>query len=188
MSEIGKNARDESGRIQSGSEPELLNVFHSADSRGVFSKPFSFALERVPFEIRELFWTVSAKGTIRGMHIQTAPAASAKLVWVSAGSIHDVLIDLRSGASFGRVSSYELDADSGTALYVPTGFAHGFQALSDATIVNYATSYEYTPEFDTGVNAHSFGYRWPLSDWSGSDRDAALVELDRWRESNRGVN
>lgn len=158
-------------------EPVLLDTFHVADQRGTFSKPYSYALGEVPFVIRELFWSTSSPGTVRGMHLQLAPAAAAKLVWVSAGEIADVLVDVRPGPSWGTISRYHLAAAEGTALLVPAGFAHGFQALTEDTIVNYAQDREFSPAHDAGINWRSVPIDWPLPVTSTSARDDALPTL-----------
>ena len=158
-------------------EPVLFTTFHVADQRGTFSKPYSYAVGEVPFVIRELFWSTSSRGTVRGMHFQLPPAATAKLVWVSAGEIVDALVDLRPGPGWGRVSEYRLAAAEGTALLVPVGFAHGFQALADDTIVNYAQDREFSPADDAGINWRSAAIEWPLPVSSTSVRDDALPAL-----------
>ena len=77
------------------------------------------------------------RGTLRGMHRQAAPHAQAKVVRCTRGSIHDVIIDLRTeSATFGRWIAVNLSAASATMLYVPEGFAHGFQTLDDDTDVS----------------------------------------------------
>lgn len=158
-------------------EPVLFPTFHVADSRGTFSKPYSYATGDVPFTIRELFWSTSAKGTVRGMHFQLPPAQAAKLVWVSVGEIVDVLVDVRPGVGYGTVSEYRLSAAEGTALLVPVGFAHGFQALTDGALVNYAQEHEFDPGLDAGINWRSMEYTWPLEPTATSARDDALPSL-----------
>lgn len=158
-------------------EPVLFTTFHVADQRGAFSKPYSYALGDVPFVIRELFWSTSGRGTVRGLHFQLPPAAAAKLVWVSAGEIVDVLVDVRPGPGWGAVSRYRLSAAEGTALLVPVGFAHGFQAQTDGTIVNYAQDREFSPAHDAGINWRSAAIEWPLPVTSTSPRDDALPAL-----------
>ncbi len=158
-------------------EPALFSTFHVGDARGTFSKPYSHAFGEVPFTIRELFWSTSSRGTVRGMHLQLPPAAAAKLVWVSAGEIVDVLVDVRPGPSWGAVHQYRLSADEGTALLVPVGFAHGFQAQIDDTIVNYAQDREFSPDHDAGINWRSAGIEWPLPVSSTSARDDALPAI-----------
>lgn len=158
-------------------EPVLFTTFHVGDERGTFSKPYSHAFGAVPFNIRELFWSTSARGTVRGMHFQYPPAATAKLVWVSSGAILDVLVDLRPGPSWGDIHRYELSASEGTALLVPVGFAHGFQALVDDTIVNYAQDREFSAPHDAGINWRSLDLAWPLPVASTSARDDALPAI-----------
>ena len=103
-------------------EPILATGYFAEDSRGTFSKPYTAGVGR-DFEIRKLFWTTSAKGAIRGMHFQLPPREIAKLVWVSQGSVFDVLVDLRGGEGYGATYEYELDAASGHVLYVLARFA-----------------------------------------------------------------
>ncbi len=159
-------------------EPVLYPTFHVTDHRGAFSKPYSYAFGSVPFTIRELFWSTSAEGSVRGMHFQLPPAATAKLVWVSRGSILDVLVDVRRGPSYGAVAEFRLSADVGTALLVPVGFAHGFQSLTDGAVVNYAQDHEFSAEHDAGINWRSIGFTWPLPVTATSARDDALPTLD----------
>ena len=114
-------------------------------------------------------------GTLRGMHFQRHPHEEAKLVRCTSGAIYDVIIDLRPASStFGQWVGVELDADSGQALYVPEGFAHGFQTLVDASDVLYMISTPYVPEAGAGVrwNDPAFAVQWPeAADRVISDRD-----------------
>ena len=158
--------------------PTLLPIPLLADSRGAFAKPFSDA--EAGFQIRELFWTRSSRGSIRGMHFQTPPHDLHKLVWVSQGSIVDVVVDVRKHAGFGATSVFELSADQGSAVWVPSGYAHGFQALEDDTVVNYAVDAVYAPSNDTGVRWDSFGFAWPLAPGAISERDASFASLDEF--------
>lgn len=164
--------------MQSRTIPTLLPAFRAADSRGVFSKPYSYDKANAPFAVRELFWSSSKKGVVRGMHCQLPPAAAAKLIWVSRGSIVDVAVDLRRGTTYGNVHEFMLSADEGSAVLIPIGFAHGFQALSDDAIVNYAQEHEYAPATDTGVNWRTIDYRWPIDVSDTSARDESLPALD----------
>jgi dTDP-4-dehydrorhamnose 3,5-epimerase len=144
----------------------------------VFCKPFSEASNAAPsFDLREFYWTRSTVGAIRGMHCQTPPFACNKLVWVSSGAIIDVAVDLRRGAGFGTVTSVRLDAATGSAVWIPVGFAHGFQSLEEGSIVNYAVDAPYSNEHDTGVLWSSVDFDWPLPVGLVSDRDQHLVPL-----------
>jgi dTDP-4-dehydrorhamnose 3,5-epimerase len=153
-------------------EPYLLEAPVNGDARGKFSKPLHVgALHDACFEVREIFWSTSSTGVIRGIHFQTPPRQLAKLVWVSQGSLFDVVVDLRKGATFGRVTTFGLDSVSGHTLWVPPGFGHGFQALEDETIVNYATDGFYSPEHDVGIAWDSIDLDWPLPVSVVSNRD-----------------
>ncbi|MDB5058335.1 MAG: dTDP-4-dehydrorhamnose 3,5-epimerase [Chloroflexi bacterium] len=104
------------------------------------------------------------KGTLRGMHYQAAPRAEAKLVRCTAGAIDDVIIDLRPESStFKQHQSVLLTAENRRMLYVPPGFAHGFQTLANDTEVFYQMSEFYAPEHSKGVrwDDPAFAIRWP---------------------------
>lgn len=104
------------------------------------------------------------KGTLRGMHYQTAPHEDAKLVRCTRGQIYDVIIDLRlQSPTYKQWLAVELSADNRKMLYIPEGFAHGFQTLTDNTEVFYQMSEFYHPECAEGVrwNDPAFGIRWP---------------------------
>ena len=107
------------------------------------------------------------KGTLRGMHYQVKPNEEAKLVRCTRGAIYDVIIDLRSQSrTFTQWAAVELTAANYRMLYVPEGFAHGFQTLDDDTEVFYLMSEFYHPECGRGVrwDDPAFGITWPQSD------------------------
>jgi dTDP-4-dehydrorhamnose 3,5-epimerase len=107
------------------------------------------------------------RGTLRGMHFQEAPHAEAKLVRCTRGAIFDVALDLRpESPNHGRWVGVELSADNRRALYVPEGFAHGYQTLEDGTETFYQVSEWYTPGSERGVrwNDPAFEIDWPLAD------------------------
>jgi dTDP-4-dehydrorhamnose 3,5-epimerase len=120
-------------------------------------------------------------GTLRGMHYQRAPHEEAKLVRCTSGAIYDVIVDLRAGSgTFAQWVGVELDAASGRALYVPEGFAHGFQTLVDETDVLYMISTRYAPAASTGVrwDDPAFAIAWPEADERViSDRDRAWPDF-----------
>ena len=114
------------------------------------------------------------KGTLRGLHYQTPPCAEAKLVRCTHGAIHDVIVDLRRGSpTFARHASVELSASNRLMMYVPEGFAHGFQTLTDHAEVSYQMSQAHSPEHARGVrwNDPAFGIDWPLAITTMSERD-----------------
>lgn len=105
------------------------------------------------------------KGTLRGMHFQVAPWQEAKLVRCTQGAILDVMIDLRPDSPTHRKwVAVELTVDNRKVMYVPEGFAHGYQTLTDEAEVMYQTSQFYAPNSATGVryNDPAFGIQWPL--------------------------
>ncbi len=104
------------------------------------------------------------RGTIRGMHLQIPPFAEAKLVRCTQGAIYDVIVDLRpDSATYQKWIGVELTAENRRALYVPEGFAHGFQTLADNTEVFYQMSEFYAPECARGFrwNDPTFNINWP---------------------------
>ncbi len=106
------------------------------------------------------------KGTVRGLHFQTAPHVQGKLVRVVQGCIYDVVVDLRrSSPTFGKHVGARLSADNRNQLWVPPGFAHGFCTLEDDVEVLYKTTDYYVPECDAGIiwNNASFDIDWPVS-------------------------
>jgi dTDP-4-dehydrorhamnose 3,5-epimerase len=148
------------------------------DPRGLFARTFC---ER-EFEVRgletrfvqhSLSQTVQ-KGTIRGMHFQIGAASEVKVVSCSRGVILDVIIDLRKDSPMhARWEGFELSASKRNSLYIPKGFAHGFQALTDDVEVTYLISEFYSPTAAAGVRFDdpAFAISWPLAPVSMSDKD-----------------
>ena len=124
----------------------------------------------------------AAAGTVRGLHYQRQPAAQAKLVRVLSGAVFDVAVDVRrSSPTFGRHVSLTLTAESGEALFVPAGFAHGICTLEPSTEVAYKVSAFHSPALDTGIlwNDAALCIAWPLGGKAPilSTRDLALPRL-----------
>lgn len=114
------------------------------------------------------------RGTLRGMHFQTKPHQEAKLVRCTAGSIYDVIVDLREGSpTFRKWFSIEISSTNRVMLYIPEDFAHGFQTLEDSTEVAYQMSEYYHPESARGLrwNDPVIDIRWPLAVSVVSERD-----------------
>lgn len=106
------------------------------------------------------------KATLRGMHFQVAPHEETKVVRCTRGAIFDVILDLRPGsATFKRWFGVELSAGNGRALYVPAGFAHGFQTLTDDSEVAYQISEFHEPQSARGVrwDDPAFAIEWPAA-------------------------
>lgn len=114
------------------------------------------------------------RGTLRGMHYQAEPYAEAKLVRCSAGAIYDVIVDLRQGsATYRQWLAVELTAANHKMIYIPEGFAHGFQTLADESEVFYQISEPYISECARGVRWDDpvFRIEWPIADPIVSGRD-----------------
>lgn len=148
------------------------------DDRGFFARTFcarEFSQLGLEAEFVQCSTSFNARrGTLRGLHYQREPAAEAKLVRCTAGAILDVMVDVRPGSpTFGRHFSVELTAGNRLALYVPPGFAHGFQTLEDATEVLYQISEYHAPEQAAGIRFDDprLGLRWPLPVTAISERD-----------------
>ena len=116
------------------------------------------------------------RGTVRGLHFQRAPHEETKIVRCTRGGIFDVIVDLRpQSASYLRWQGFELTAENRKALYVPKGFAHGFQSLADNAEIVYQISEFYAPNSAAGYryNDVAFGIAWPLPVTAISERDLA---------------
>lgn len=114
------------------------------------------------------------RGTLRGFHWQAPPKAEDKIVRVTRGAIHDVIVDLRPDfVTYLQHFAVELTADNGRMLYIPKGFAHGLQTLADNTEVFYQMSDFFAPECSRGArwNDPAFGVAWPLSNPIMNERD-----------------
>jgi len=110
--------------------------------------------------------TVSPKqGTLRGLHYQVAPHEEVKLVRCTQGAIYDVIIDLRpESPTYLEWLGTELTARNRKMIYIPGGFAHGYQILMDDTEVFYQVGQFYTPEYERGIRWDDpvFAVEWPL--------------------------
>jgi len=144
-------------------ELELLG-----DERGWFARTF----DAEEFRARGLNYNVvqcnasfnARRGTMRGMHYQAEPHGESKLVRCVRGTIFDVAVDLRPGSPMHRSwHAVELSAENGCAFYIPAGFAHGFQTLTDDCEVLYQMGHRYVPEATRGVrwDDPAFGIEWP---------------------------
>lgn len=157
------------------------------DERGFLSRLFctqEFAALGLNRPIAQINHTYTAqKGTVRGMHFQHPPYTETKLVTCIRGEVFDVAVDLRKGsASFLQHHKEILSAENQTALYIPDGFAHGFQTLTDDCELLYLHTAVYNPEAEDGLHAQDpgLGIQWPLpiTEMSERDRHHALLEND----------
>src|SRR5262245_10275909 len=158
----------------------LIELEPARDERGCFARTFctqEFAAAGLATTfVQQSFSHTLRTGTVRGMHFQRAPHEEVKLIRCLAGALLDVLIDLRPASpTFMQWEAYELAAGDARQLYVPTGFAHGFQRLAPATEVAYMMTAFYAPEAAVGIRHDdpAFNIAWPLPVTDISSKDQA---------------
>lgn len=156
----------------------LIRIKNIVDNRGHFGRAWCqeefkrAGLNPALVQINTAF--SHARGTLRGLHFQLAPHAEVKVARCTAGAIWDVIVDLRKDSpTYLRSFGAELSAANGTMLYVPEGFAHGYQTLTDNAEMYYLTSQFYAPAAARGVRYDdpAFGISWPLPVSVVSDAD-----------------
>jgi dTDP-4-dehydrorhamnose 3,5-epimerase len=158
----------------------LIEPVPARDERGFFARTFCVR-EFADRGLATGFVQHSAsqsrtRGTLRGMHFQRAPHSEVKVVSCLKGAIWDVIIDLRpESTTYRRWQGFELTAENHRRLYVPEGFAHGFQTLCDDTEVGYLISAFYAPLAAAGVRHDdpAFAIEWPLPPTAISEKDRA---------------
>lgn len=122
----------------------------------------------------------SIRGVLRGLHFQREPEAQGKLLRCIRGEIFDVAVDIRKDSpTFGRWVSVILSEENKKMLFIPPGFAHGFQVISDCAEVLYKTTREYSPEHEAGIiwNDTDLAIEWPIKEPILSKRDRQWPSL-----------
>ncbi len=154
---------------------------HLADSRGFFTKTIHADLFRslgLRSDFKEEYYSNSKKDVLRGLHFQTPPHDHAKLVTCPRGEILDVVVDIRIGSpTYGQAMGFDLSEREPVSLYVPSGFAHGFLAKTEDTMVLYRVTSVHAPSNDTGILWSSIDFKWPVTRPIVSDRDAGFKAL-----------
>jgi dTDP-4-dehydrorhamnose 3,5-epimerase len=146
----------------------VIDVDPREDERGFFARTWcrrELAARGLDTEIAQASVSYNRRcGTLRGLHFQRSPHEETKIVRCSRGAIFDVIVDLRSRSpTYLRWQGFQLTADSRRSLYIPKGFAHGFQTLADDTEVDYQISTFYAPQAASGYRYDdaAFGVAWP---------------------------
>jgi dTDP-4-dehydrorhamnose 3,5-epimerase len=162
----------------------LVDVERREDARGFFARSFcrnEFAARGMaPVFVQGNVSFNTRRGTLRGMHFQADPKSEPKLVRCTRGAILDVILDLRPGSpTFRGWVGAELTWENHRALYVPPGFAHGFQTLTADSEVFYLMGEFYDPEFARGVrwDDPAFAIEWPIANPILSERDASYPDF-----------
>jgi dTDP-4-dehydrorhamnose 3,5-epimerase len=156
----------------------LIQLERKEDARGSFARAWcqrEFEAQGLASNIAQMNLSHTLlRGTIRGLHYQAQPCAETKLVSCLRGALYDVIVDLRPQSStYKKWMAVELTAAEHRMLYVPEGFAHGFQSLEDNTELLYLVSQFYSPGHERGIryNDPAFAIHWPLDVLSLSDKD-----------------
>lgn len=137
-----------------------------ADDRGWFKETYQAPRYRelgIP-ELVQQNVSLSKKGVIRGLHFQREPHAQGKLIQVLRGAVWDVVVDIREDSpTYGQWESFDVSAENHRQVWIPAGFAHGFQALEDDTVFHYACSALYNPAAEDSFNVFSeaLALPWP---------------------------
>jgi dTDP-4-dehydrorhamnose 3,5-epimerase len=158
----------------------LIDIQPVEDNRGFFARSFcrdEFAAYGLRTNVAQCNISFNKqKGTLRGMHFQGPPKSEAKLVRCTRGKVYDVILDLRpESPTYCQWVAVELSENNYRSLYIPEGFAHGFQTIEDSTEVFYQMYEFYSPEDARGVrwDDPAFGITWPLPNPTLSERDAS---------------
>jgi len=154
-----------------------------SDIRGFFSEIYKrtdFLSANIPYDFVQTNMSFSKRGVVRGLHYQMIPMEQGKLVTVIKGRIYDVAVDIRKGSPYyGKYVSVELNDQDRSLLWIPPGFAHGFQALEESIVIYFVTK-EYSPSHERCVNwlCEEIGIKWPLkNDAIVNEKDAKCPKL-----------
>ncbi|MEI8377517.1 MAG: dTDP-4-dehydrorhamnose 3,5-epimerase [bacterium] len=146
----------------------LIELEEFCDERGTFARQFckkEFEKQGIEFEVCQANISKNyKKGTLRGLHFQKAPYFEAKIISCFKGAFFDVIVDLREDSpTYLKHSSVELTENSNQMLYIPPMFAHGFQTLTDDTVIYYQLGNYFAPQYYDGIRRDDpkLGIKWP---------------------------
>ncbi|MBP6335454.1 MAG: dTDP-4-dehydrorhamnose 3,5-epimerase [Bacteroidia bacterium] len=163
------------------------------DNRGTFIESFhakSFKQNGIDAEFVQDNQSVSRLGVIRGLHFQESPHGQGKLVRVAFGRALDVVVDIRKGsATYGKSFSIELSSENNKLLWIPEGFAHGFEALSDQVIFSYKVTQYYNQSAERGIlfNDPELGIKWHCKTPIVSEKDLGLPKFRQYAELSNKI-
>lgn len=165
----------------------LIKPFYAADTRGGFIKDYNvevFKQNGIQHELKEVFYSISQKGVLRGLHFQLVKQ-QVKLVRCITGHVYDVIVDLRpQSPTFGQWRGFDLTQDNMNMILVPKYFGHGFLAIENS-IVSYKCAEVFYSEGDSGIkyNDGDINVKWPFDLIGGidnlimSDKDQNLMSF-----------
>jgi dTDP-4-dehydrorhamnose 3,5-epimerase len=162
----------------------LIDIPFFQDDRGFFIETWhqrEFAAAGLTMTFVQENHSRSQRGVLRGLHYQDGTAPLGKLIRCTYGEVFDVAVDIRAGSpTFGQWVSVELSAGNKRQIYVPPGFAHGFQAVSDAAEIQYKQTAFYTPEAEGTIawNDSDLAISWPIATPTLSARDRKGLSLE----------
>lgn len=158
----------------------IIDIEAIGDNRGYFAVGFNqdeFTQHGLQGNFVQINLSFNkTKGTLRGLHARKNDFEEEKLIRVTQGSIYDVIVDIRpQSKTYGQWVGIELSAENNRMVYVPKGFLHGFQTLSDDVLVQYQVSENYMPNVEIGARFDdpAFQIEWPLNITEMSDKDQA---------------
>lgn len=166
----------------------IVEVERFTDERGFFMEPWNkrdFSEAGLTPEFVQEGHSRSGRGVLRGLHYQDMQAPQEKLVRCVVGEVFDVVVDLRVGSpTFGKWYSIVLSAENGKQLYVPVGFAHGFQAISDVSELQYKLTGFYDPKAEGSIlwSDPDVGVSWPIANPILSPKDAVAQTFAQYKE------
>lgn len=157
---------------------KLIELEKLEDERGFFARVWDTKIFQdngmVPNTVQCNISYTKIKGSIRGLHYQKNPFEESKLIRCTKGKILDVVIDLRPfSKTYKKYEGFELSENNHKMVYMPEGFAHGFQTLEDNTEVFYQVSQFYSPDYENGIrwNDPTFNIKWPIKVTKISQKD-----------------
>jgi len=172
---------------------KLIQPFYMEDERGYFLKNIEkdvFKEWGLDAEINETFYSLSKKGVIRGLHFQTKEP-QAKIVSVLKGEVKDVIVDLRKGSeTFGKYLAVNLSEQNRNVVWIPKGFAHGFEVLSNEALVSYTCVGKYLNEYDNGIvwKDEALAIEWHTKEPIVSKKDDSLMTFEKFCSDFGGLD
>lgn len=171
----------------------LIDPFIAYDERGYFIKDYSkevFEKSGISHDLKEVFYTNSKKGVLRGVHFQRVKE-QAKLVRCVSGKIYDVIVDLRKDSpTFGKWRGYFLSGENKKQLFIPKHFGHGYLVI-ESSVVSYKCGEKFYGEYDDGIlwDDPALGISWPLELVANkiilSDKDQKLQSFEEFKNGTR---